>query len=79
MWSLGMPNLEDVPCMGMVRKLLNNTIGCGEKVYSEMMLLLFVLCQFVAMQVWWMMACAASESVAMADKGNRCEQTPGLK
>jgi hypothetical protein len=35
--------------------------------------------QFVAMQVWWMMACTASESVAMADKGNRCEQTPGLK
>jgi hypothetical protein len=26
-----------------------------------------------------MMACTASESVAMADKGNRCEQTPGLK
>ncbi len=79
MWSLGLPNLEDVPCMGMVRKLLNNMIGCGEKVYSEMMLLLFVFCQFVAMQVWWMMACTASESVAMADKGNRCEQTPGLK
>jgi hypothetical protein len=33
-WSLGMPYLEDVPCMGMVRKLLNNLIGCGEKVYS---------------------------------------------
>ncbi len=49
------------------------------EVQSQMMLLLFVFCQFVAMQVWWMMACTASESVAMADKGNRCEQTPGLK
>jgi len=26
-WSLGMPYLEDVPCMGMVRKLLNNLMG----------------------------------------------------
>jgi hypothetical protein len=34
MWSLGMLYLEDVPCMGMVRKLVNNLIGCGKKVYS---------------------------------------------
>jgi hypothetical protein len=35
MWSLRMPYLEDVPCMGMVRKLLNILNRCV-KVYSKM-------------------------------------------
>jgi hypothetical protein len=26
MWHLGMPCLEDLPCMGMVKKLLNNNL-----------------------------------------------------
>jgi hypothetical protein len=50
MWSLEMPFLEDVPCMGMVRKLFNILNGCV-KVYTQMISLL-------AMQVWWMKACA---------------------
>jgi len=56
MWSLGMPYLEDRPCMGMVRKLWNILNRCV-KVYSQMISLLFVFCQLVAMQVWWMMGC----------------------
>ncbi len=36
MWSLGIPYLEDVPCMGTVRKLLNILNGCVKKVYSQM-------------------------------------------
>ncbi len=40
MWSLGMPYLEDVPCMDMVGKLLNILNGCVEKVYSQMTSLL---------------------------------------
>jgi pentatricopeptide repeat protein len=55
MWSLGMPYLDDVPCMGMVGKLLNILNRCA-KVYSQMISLLFVFCQLVAMQVWWMKA-----------------------
>jgi pentatricopeptide repeat protein len=34
MWSLGVPYFEDVPCMGMVRKLLNILNRCVKKVYS---------------------------------------------
>ncbi len=56
MWSLGMPDLEDVPWMGMVMKLLNILNRCV-KVYNQMISLLFVFCQLVAMQVWWMKAC----------------------
>jgi hypothetical protein len=56
MWSLEMPFLEDVPCTGMVRKLFNILNGCV-KVYTQMISLLF-FCQLVAMQVWWMKACA---------------------
>jgi hypothetical protein len=56
MWSLEMPFLEDVPCMGMVRKLFNILNGCV-KVYTQMISLLF-FCQLVAMQVRWMKACA---------------------
>jgi hypothetical protein len=56
MWSLGMPYLEDVPCMAMVMKLLNILNRCV-KVYSQMISLLFVFCQLVAMQVWWMKVC----------------------
>jgi hypothetical protein len=58
MWSLGLPYLGDVPCMGMVRKLLNTLNRSVKKVYSQMISLLFVFCQLVAMQVWWMKACA---------------------
>jgi hypothetical protein len=57
MWSLGMPYLEDVPCMGMVRKLLNILIECMKKVCSQVISLLFIFCQLVAVQVWWMKAC----------------------
>ncbi len=32
---------------------------CVQKVYSQMISLLFVCCQLVAMQVWWMKACTA--------------------
>ncbi len=58
MWSLGLPYLEDVPSMGMVRKFLNFLNRCVEKVYNQMISLLFVFCQLVAMQVWWMKVCA---------------------
>jgi hypothetical protein len=34
MWSLGMPCMEDVVCMGELKKLLNFLIGCMKKVYS---------------------------------------------
>jgi hypothetical protein len=34
MWSLGVPYFEDVPCMDMVRKLLNILNRCVKKVYS---------------------------------------------
>ncbi len=57
MWSLGVPYLEDVPCMGMVGKLWNILNRCV-KVYSQMISLLFVFYQLVTMQVWWLMACA---------------------
>ncbi|KAH8960556.1 hypothetical protein BDL97_05G001100 [Sphagnum fallax] len=36
MWSLGRPYLEDVPCMGMVRKLLNILNGCAKKEAENM-------------------------------------------
>jgi pentatricopeptide repeat protein len=52
MWSLGMPYLEEMPCMGMGRKLLKILSGCV-KVYNQMISLLFVFRQLVAMQVWW--------------------------
>ncbi len=55
MWSLGMPYLED---MVMVMKLLNILNECVQKVYIQVISLLFVFCQFVAMHVWWMKACA---------------------
>ncbi len=48
--------LEDVPCRGMVRKLLNILNRCVKKSYNQMISLLFVVCQLVAMQVWWMKA-----------------------
>ncbi len=35
--SLGMPYLQDVPCMGMAGQLLNILMGCVKKVYSQMM------------------------------------------
>ncbi len=57
LWSLGLPYLEDVSCTGMVRKLLTILNVCVKKLYSQMILLLFVFCQLVAMQVkWWMKA-----------------------
>jgi hypothetical protein len=59
MWSLAMPSLEDVPCRGMARRFLNILNRCVKKVYSKMISLLFVFCQLVAMQVWWMEACAS--------------------
>jgi hypothetical protein len=62
-WSLGMPYLEDVPCMGMVRKLLNILNRCVKKVYSQMIALLFVFCQLVSMQDWWMKAWAVYASM----------------
>jgi hypothetical protein len=34
MLSLGMPYLEDVPCTGMVEKLLNILNGSVKKVYN---------------------------------------------
>jgi len=34
-WSLGMSYLEDVPCMDMVRKLLNILNRCVKQVYNE--------------------------------------------
>jgi hypothetical protein len=58
MWSLGVPYFEDVPCMGIVRKLLNILNRCVKKVYSQMISLSFVFCQLVAMQVWWVQGCA---------------------
>jgi len=57
MWSLGMLYLEDVPCTGTVGKLLNVLNQCVKKLYNQMISLLFVFCQLVAMQVWWMKAC----------------------
>jgi hypothetical protein len=53
-----MPYLEDVPCMDMVWKLLNILNRFVEKVYSPMTSLLFVFCELVVLQVWWMKACA---------------------
>jgi hypothetical protein len=47
LWSLGMPYWEDVPGMGMIRKLLNILNRCVT-VYSQMMSLLLVFCQLVA-------------------------------
>ncbi len=45
--------------MGMVTKLLNILNRCVKKMYSQMIAFLFVFCQLVAMQVWWMKACTA--------------------
>jgi hypothetical protein len=53
-----MPYLEDVPSMGMVRKLSDILSRCVKNVYSQMISLLFVFSQLVAMQVWWMKAYA---------------------
>jgi len=58
MWSLRMPYLEDMPYMGTVGKLFNILNRCVKKVYSQMISLLFVFCQLVVMQVWWMKACS---------------------
>jgi hypothetical protein len=64
LWSLGWPYLEDVSCIGMVRKLLNIMNICVKKLYGQMILLLFVFCQLVAMQVkWWMKAICCYMSV----------------
>jgi hypothetical protein len=52
MWFLGMPYLEDVPCMGRVRKLLSILIKSVKRVYSQIISLLFVFCKLIAMQVW---------------------------
>jgi hypothetical protein len=60
MWSLGMPYLEDVS--GMVRKLLNILNRCV-KVYCQMISLLFVFCQLIVMQVWWIKACPVNASM----------------
>ncbi len=57
MWWLGMPYWEDVLCMGMLGKLLNILNRCVKKVYTQMISLLFVFGQPVAMQVWWMKPC----------------------
>jgi hypothetical protein len=46
-----MPYLEDVLCMGMVRKLLNILNACVKRVYSQMKSLFFVFSQLVAMEV----------------------------
>ncbi len=64
MWSLGMPYLEDVSCMGMLRKLLNILIECMKKVCSQVISLLFIFCQLLAMQVWWMKACVNYASMS---------------
>jgi hypothetical protein len=48
MWSLRMPYLEDMPCVGMVRKFLKILNRCVKKVYNYMISLLFVFCQLVA-------------------------------
>ncbi len=50
--------LRDLPCMGMIRKLLYILNRSVKKVYSQMISPLFVFCQPVAMQVWCMKACA---------------------
>jgi len=48
-WSLRMPYLEDVPCISMLKKLLNILNRCVKKMYSQMISTLFVFCQLVAM------------------------------
>ncbi len=57
MRQLGMPYWEDVLCMGVLGKLLNILNRCVKKVYTQMISLLFVFCQPVGMQVWWMKPC----------------------
>jgi hypothetical protein len=49
--------LEDLPCTGIVRKLLCILNKCVKNVYSQMMLLLFVFYELVVMQVLWMKGC----------------------
>jgi hypothetical protein len=73
-WSLGPPYFEDVPCMGMVKKLLNILNICVKKVYNQMIPLLFIFCQLVAMQVWWMEACAVTKHLWLKSfcKGLNC-------
>jgi hypothetical protein len=39
-------------------KLLNILNRFVENVYSQMTSLLFVFCELVVLQVWWMKACA---------------------
>ncbi len=56
LWSLGLPYSENVLCMGTVRNFLNILNRCA-KMYSQMISLLFLFCQLVAMRVWWMKAC----------------------
>jgi hypothetical protein len=55
-WSLGLPYSEDVPCMGLARKLSNILNGCVKKVYNQTISLSFVFYQLVAMQLWLMKA-----------------------
>jgi pentatricopeptide repeat protein len=42
---------------GHGKENLKHLNGCVRKVYSWVMSLIFVFCQLVAMQVWWMEAC----------------------
>jgi len=49
MWSFGMPFLEHVPCMGMVRKLFTFPSKRVKKAYNQT---IAVFCQFVGKQVW---------------------------
>jgi hypothetical protein len=42
----------------MVRQLLNTLNRCVKKVYNQIISLLFVFCQCLVMQVWWMKGCA---------------------
>jgi hypothetical protein len=52
MWSFGMLYLEDVPCMGTVRKFFTFPNKRVKKAYNQTIALLSVFCQLVGMQVW---------------------------
>jgi len=61
MWSIGMPYLEDVTHMGMVRNFFKHFGQMFEKgviSYVITIVCLFVFCQLAGLQVWWMKACA---------------------
>jgi pentatricopeptide repeat protein len=42
---------------GRGRRHWNYFYKCSRRVYSQIMSLLFVFCELIAMQVWWMKAC----------------------